>query len=556
MRRGARTRWMTAIWNAAVVTFLIVLFAGFSPDRSNGRTLFFILYAIACYSAVTQGIRLTADLFAEERRQGTLGLLVLTGLHPLEIFSSKLAGVVMVAGYGLLGGLPFMAIAFLLGGIPFMQFAGAVAVVLSLLLFCVAIGVLASVLHRDGGQAQVTAAAIALLVTAAPFLILWVTAGSAGGTGSEWLALSPGFGAYAAWNDFASGGVTLFWTHVAVMAGYASLALLCGAAVLKRTWRETSELPGATGWRNWLPSWKSRREKWSRKIRRELTAGDPFCWLAARSNGPAVAAELFVLGVVLLWLAGWFVWGADWPTTGSLMTTSLVVHLGLNCAIAYAAARRFGEERHGGGFEILLSTPLTEANLVRAQRRALLLQFRSVVALILCLDFALCLGGLLVRRWNLESMLSYFLTWALLLLFYFALHVRSAMRAMWIGAWTGRTAYAAIQSAVPVSWPVLILLLPLWSALLRHLPFDNATGVVVTGIVLFLGTLGCFNMAGKVREKLEHELHAIACAPIPAADDARFKGWDPDKIVPPGRWGEFVLVPAGPRDRTKHLLGP
>jgi hypothetical protein len=234
-----------------------------------------------------------------------------------------------------------------------------------------------------------------------------------------------------------------------------------------------------------------------------------------------------------------------------MMVTSLVVHLGLNCALAYAAARRFGEERHGGGFEILLSTPLTEAHLVKAQRRALMLQFRSVVGLILCLDFALCLGGLFLQDWTAQSLAGYFVIWAILTVFYFALHVRSAMRAMWIGAWTGRVAYAAIHSAVPVSWPVLIVLLPFWSIFLRRFPSDNGAGVVVLGVVLALVALSCFTMAGKVREKLERELHAIACAPIPVPGDARFKGWDPDKIVPPGRWGDFVLVPGGPQGRTR-----
>ena len=75
--------------------------------------------------------------------------------------------------------------------------------------------------------------------------------------------------------------------------------------------------------------------------------------------------------------------------------------------------------------------------------------------------------------------------------------------------------------------------------------------MVFLGVVLVVGTIGCFIMAGKVREKLEHELHAIACSPIPAPGDARFKNWDPDKIVPPGRWGEFILIPGGPRGRVR-----
>lgn len=530
LRRDARKRWMKTIWSAASITFFIVLFAGFSPDRSSGRTLFFILFAVGCYSATLEGIRLTADLFAAERRNGTLGLLVLTGLHPVEIFSSKLAGVVMVTGYGLLGGLPFMAIAFLLGGIPFMQFVGAIAVIASLLLFCVAVGVLASVLHRDGGQAQLTAVGIALALTTTPFFVRWASASS----GNEWLVWSPGYGAYLVWNDFAGAGANLFWTHITVMIGYVTLALLLGAEVLRRTWRETGEWSEATGWSRWIPGWKRQLDNWGRSIRRELSVDDPFCWLAARRNGPALVAELFVLGGVLLWLAAWFIWETEWMTVGLNVVTSVALHLGLNFAIVYAAARRFGEERLGGGFEILLSTPLSASDLVHSQRRALILQFRRVAGLVLGLDFLLCLGGAVVGDWAPHAVIFYFILWALLIWLYFGWHVRSAMRSMWIAAWTGRPAYAALRSAIPFSFPVgLVLLFPVLPLLLFSFASDAAAGVVLLGMTLVLTTLGFFTSARTLREKLEDELPAIAGSAIPAADEPRFRRWDPEKVVAP-----------------------
>lgn len=135
-----------------ICTFFLLFFA-LTHRREAGAGLFRLLFGLGCLGVVTRGFGLTADLLSEERRSGTLGLLVLTGLTPLEIFTNKLLGAAMLTAYALLGGLPFFAISFLTGGVPGTQFVCALAFLLNGLLFCIAVGLLASVLHRDGGQA-------------------------------------------------------------------------------------------------------------------------------------------------------------------------------------------------------------------------------------------------------------------------------------------------------------------------------------------------------------------------------------------------------------------
>ena len=73
---------------AGAVTPLFILLLGLTSNRSSGRTLFQWLLALALIRIVVQSFSLTADLLSEERRNGTLGLLVLTGLEPFAIFTN------------------------------------------------------------------------------------------------------------------------------------------------------------------------------------------------------------------------------------------------------------------------------------------------------------------------------------------------------------------------------------------------------------------------------------------------------------------------------------
>src|SRR5215467_963372 len=138
LRRKAREQWVRAAWIAGGITLFFLLFMAVGSSSSSGRALFRFLFVLACAGVVTRGFGLTADLFSEERRNGTLGLLVLTGLTPLEIFANKLFGAALLSSYGLLGSLPFFAIPFLAGGVSAAQFLFALVFLVNTLLFCVA----------------------------------------------------------------------------------------------------------------------------------------------------------------------------------------------------------------------------------------------------------------------------------------------------------------------------------------------------------------------------------------------------------------------------------
>jgi hypothetical protein len=547
LRRKARQQWMAAAWTAGATCMVLML--GLASSRSRGGTLFLLLFALGCAGVVSRGFGLTADLFSEERRNGTLGLLVLTGLSPLEIFLNKLLGAGMLAVYALLGGLPFFAIPFLAGGVSATQFLCALAFLANGLLFCVAIGLLASVIHREGGQAQITAVLVTALLSLATPLARWFTAAAASthALPSAWLTSSPAYPAYLIFGNFAGGSPQLFWTGSGLTLVYSLSALLAAAVVLHRTWREGPETLAPQGWRARWQRWGRGTEAWRRRLRARWMTRNPYCWLAARDRRLALLAQVFLGLAVVGWLAGWAASGTRWLRPANALVCSIVLHLCFNWILAYAAGRRLAEERQSGGLEVLLTVPLEPKAIVDGQCRALLAQFRIAWLTVLLLNVLLCAAGLTAPGWTAPAMGVYLAGWAVLIAYWFADHLETASRAMWIGAWTGRPAYAALQAMRQTFW------VPVWIWIMSRGAFRPAVPGPATAIGvlfaagLFAGAFARFARRRGLREKLARELRLIACAPVPSRGDTRFKKWDPDRIFPPGRWGELVLQPADPK---------
>ncbi len=152
-KHGAvKSRFKTAAGGAAVVcVFLLIgLLAGSSHI---GRSLHTFLFFGGLYMAIIPPARICVGLFCEERRNQTLELLYLTGMGSVELFLGKLLGGVLIASSDLLALTPFLAIPFFSGGVSLNLFLATIGCFPVVLLFTVAIGVLGSVLCRDGRSA-------------------------------------------------------------------------------------------------------------------------------------------------------------------------------------------------------------------------------------------------------------------------------------------------------------------------------------------------------------------------------------------------------------------
>src|SRR5580658_1411501 len=167
-------------------SILFLWFGALTHDHSVGRSLEQLL-CLAGLSFVLKAPRLTAGVLAEERRNQTLGLLFLSGLGPVEVFAGKFLSSALVAFTNLLAIFPMLALPFLTGGVSYELFLAIICALPALMLFALAVSLLASVLTREDGMAVVLAHALgALLCVLGPAIYLAQTHFSPAAKPSLW----------------------------------------------------------------------------------------------------------------------------------------------------------------------------------------------------------------------------------------------------------------------------------------------------------------------------------------------------------------------------------
>src|SRR5262245_27916379 len=104
IRQPYAYRMRTGVATAAMVIAVWGLWAWSSWIAGSfvGHSLFRTLAGIAFVGSLSAGVFLTADGISRERREGTLGLLFLTDLRPLDIVFGKLAAKALLPIYCLL----------------------------------------------------------------------------------------------------------------------------------------------------------------------------------------------------------------------------------------------------------------------------------------------------------------------------------------------------------------------------------------------------------------------------------------------------------------------
>jgi hypothetical protein len=171
-----------------------------------------------------------------------------------------------------------------------------------------------------------------------------------------------------------------FWTGLLVnqFLGWALLGIT--SALLPRAWQEkarSSTAPGGLAYR-WKFGGTTRRAA----LRRKLLAINPVLWLACRERWQAVVLWLVCVitsaAVIATYaftdeLAIWMVWSY----VGGLVTLVLYV------VVASQASRFFLYAKRSGFLELLLATPLTTAQILHGQWRALLRMFAVPLGLYL-----------------------------------------------------------------------------------------------------------------------------------------------------------------------------
>jgi ABC-type transport system involved in multi-copper enzyme maturation permease subunit len=158
---------------AAPLAASLLFLLGVEGEAQLGRPLFALLQTVLFYAALALVTFSVADCLSQERREGTLGLLLLTPLNAADIVIAKVAAHALRAGMLLLAVVPVFALPLLLGGVAWDQAVRGVLHCATAVLLALGGATLASAGSRRWTRAL--AAAAVLVVTG-------------------WLALTAGIG--------------------------------------------------------------------------------------------------------------------------------------------------------------------------------------------------------------------------------------------------------------------------------------------------------------------------------------------------------------------------
>lgn len=332
------------------------------------NALFGVQTGCAFGLSLLAGVFLTSDCLSEEKREGTLGLLLLTDLKSYDIVLGKFVATSLSALYCLLALLPVTAVPLLLGGVTLGEFWRMALALVNAMFFSLAAGLCVSAFVND--YARALGCTLALVVLTAAGLPALAALGAGLHLGAEWFC----FALASPFYPFAWAGETSYVTHRSAYWATLSASHLLGwsflglaSVALARLW------PNSKAWfLGWRRKPQAQAPRTARALRRRRRARnlpfDPVRCLI----GDGILVQWMVWAIV----AGSAVLVCDgrlWPSQPILDYPggAKILAFLFKALVAFQACRFFVETRRNGALELLLCSPLRNAELIAAQWRAL-----------------------------------------------------------------------------------------------------------------------------------------------------------------------------------------
>jgi hypothetical protein len=376
-------------------------------------------------------------------------------LRVYDIVLGKLAATMLGAFYQFLAAVPALAMPILVGGVTVLDFARLVLALANIMFFAAAVGLLASALSRREAKA---ASAAALLMVGFLFAlpavgIVWKELRGPSVLAECLVNASPA----SAWVQAIVPGyfeVSRFWTCIALTqaAGWGFLALTCRA--LPHGWQDrpagVSKLRGRERWRDWRHGGAPERTA----FRTRLLEVNPIHWLTSRARSGRWRPWVFLAGVMTVLLFGAV--KAHWPllNAGLAFGVSYTINSVFKVWISAQASHGFSVDRDQGALELLLSTPLTERDLLRGQWLTLRRSFAGPMAGLWVGEAIWMMVASLVDE---EMRGDSFWLGAVVMAGSWLLLPLDVVASSWVALWKGVTESTATRAASSAQMCVLVL---------------------------------------------------------------------------------------------------
>lgn len=451
--RGATRRWQTYGLRVVYVALSALVVARFtygemgrlsnpSAYSNLSRELFRAVLLLQVIFATLAATWAAADLVLKETRRGTLGLLYLTPLSATDVAFGKWKAAMAQALSLVLCGAPVMGVCAYLGGVGALDVAWSLTLTLSIAGIAAAFSFhFSAAVRSHAGVVGLTLAAL-LGFSVAP---LW-------------------FGVFAGWQTFA-------FVHPVFAAAVALLPDAAGSVAADWAWASATPLSflfayflvrsssGKLGKRSQdvprpddllvqsVPGWARRLS--SRRPSREVPERDPLLWkeIATRAalkmdlDVQRSVAWIFVIFLGLAWLA----------TGGEGLGIVAFAGLVFGAAAVLTGATLFTSDKEGRRFDMLLSTPLRDVDIVRAKLLSGLLAPESLKALAL-LGAVIVAWTLRLGPWGMLATASVLLSY---LAFAYALAATASLHAP-----TAQSAFLSTCGVLGLQLTVIPLAIP------------------------------------------------------------------------------------------------
>ena len=454
------TRAVSALAAMGLCVWALVVMSRFASMQQSGAQLFRTLSWLAFFYALIAGARLTADCLSEEKREGTLGLLFLTDLKGYDVILGKLAATSLSGAYGFLAMVPVLAIPILMGGVTAGDFWRTILVLADTLFLSLAAGIFVSCVSRVERKAMGgTLVALSLITWSLPFLAEALWHNSTGGWpdnllrwASPWVCFSMAFSGPAT----RTGNIDFWWSLLVIQAlGWIFLGLASG--IVPHVWKDK---PGSRRTANWRDRWHRLlygSAEYRTALRRRLLEINPICWLSSRERLSRYYPWIFLTAMVVIWFGGFAQMKGDWLQPGFVVLVTYVIHLVFKYWLATLACYSFAADRHQGGLELLLSTPLTIKEMLRGQWLALWRCLGWPVIAVLICELVLICASFSTPWWR-RNEESY---WGVLLVGNPVMFLLDLVTLGWVGMWMGVNAKQAQRSVSKtigrvLLWPSMI----------------------------------------------------------------------------------------------------
>jgi hypothetical protein len=345
-----------------------------------GQIVFTTLSLVVFVFCLFEGVRQTSDSLAREKRDGTLGLLLLTDLRALDVVLGKLAATSVGSFYALLAVFPAMSMALPYGGVTAGEFWRTQLVLLDTLFLGLSVGLWASARQHESGRALIHGLGMIAVLTLLPMTVDFLL------QRGNLPNISPGAALSLAGDRAYLGAPPRFWTTLLAVHAVAWTFLLLAGRTLLRSWQDEEQPAtleslnrpppddavrwapeGEPVWTEDLSTYRSARSG-SERPERALIEANPAKWLAAwvprHKFLAAASVYLLALGAFSGSVLGVFfgMGRINLVLTGILWLSSLLPWL----LLAYVASRPLADARSSGSLELLLSTPIPLTQVVQA----------------------------------------------------------------------------------------------------------------------------------------------------------------------------------------------